>query len=159
MSRTSKQTLLLSSLGLVAILGLTGFRHEARGPEERNAMISKRLDKILEKIEATPEQATQIRAIRDELLAQAPERGRDRSELLDFWKEAQPDAAKIHAAIDQRSEAHRAFANRMADAMLQVHAILTPEQRAQVAELMAKRGHHRKGPGMKGERGGKGRQQ
>lgn len=145
MKRSNPQTLLIASLGLVSILGLGAFRPAGGSADARQERIVKRVDRILEQIDATPEQASQIRAIRDKLLADRPKPEPRKDEMLEFWNEANPDAKEIHARIDRRFDERRAFAHEMADAMIQVHGILTPEQRAKVADLLSKQGHGKMG--------------
>ena len=41
--------------------------------------------------------------------------------------------AQVHALVDGRADAVKAYADEVADAVLQVHGILTPAQRAQVS--------------------------
>ncbi len=57
-----------------------------------------------------------------------------RATLVGEWDKATPDRAAVHALVDQRLDAFRAFAHKVADAVLEVHATLTPEQRKQVSE-------------------------
>jgi len=142
-----KNAILIASLGLVSILGLGGFAHQ-EGGGKRDALMGKGLDRVLEKIDATPEQAEQIRAIRDRLVAERPQMDR-KNELLEIWGQGKPDPAQIHAAIDARADERRAFAHKMADAMIEAHGILTPAQRDQVRELIAKKAEHRKHHGKR----------
>ncbi|WP_050726674.1 Spy/CpxP family protein refolding chaperone [Vulgatibacter incomptus] len=153
MTRTRK-SLIAAGLGLAAFLALSGFKaahHGPMDPEKAHAKIFARLDKILTKVEATPEQRSRINGIAERLWSERPERDGGPRELLSVWSEESPDAAAIHAKIDQKAEARRVFANRMADAMIEVHGILTPAQRAQVGQLLEERferggrGHFRHG--------------
>ncbi len=143
-----KMGLVIVGLGVASFLALTGFRNHEGGPE---GFMGKRLEKMLTKIEATPEQRARIEAIRDRLVAERPKRGGDRGELLELWKQESPDAAAIHAKLDQKFEEQRAFAGKVADALIEVHGVLTPEQRVKVAAMMEKGAHEgrgkRKGPG------------
>jgi Spy/CpxP family protein refolding chaperone len=44
-----------------------------------------------------------------------------------------PDAQKLHALVDARIDAMRAFAHKITDAALEVHGTLTPQQRKELA--------------------------
>lgn len=147
-----RTTLFVAAVGAAAFLALTGFRHARGGPD---AWMTKKLDRVLTAIEATPEQRSQIEAIRDELVASRPERGGERAAFAQLWLQDQPDAAAVHARIAETFEARRAFADRVADALIRVHGILTPEQRAKVAKLIAEKPHGRKGGGKAGHGAGK----
>lgn len=136
--------LIVAALGVAAFLALTGFRHARGGPE---AWMTARLDRIMTAIDATPEQRSRIEAIRDELMANRPARGGEKAELLALWNQENPDAAAVHAKIAQAFDERRAFADRMADALIQVHGILTPDQRAKVSKLIAEKSAKRRGAG------------
>ena len=127
-----RTTLIVAAVGAAAFLALTGFRHARGGPE---AWMTAKLDRVLSAIDATLEQRSQIEAIRDEL-----------------WSQDQVDAAAVHARIALSFDARRAFAYDVADALIRVHGILTPEQRAKVGKMIAERSHGR----MHGEKAGRG---
>ncbi len=48
------------------------------------------------------------------------------------WKSTKPDAALIHRTIDERTEGVRRFLHALADAVIDTHQTLTPEQRQEV---------------------------
>ena len=135
--------LVLVGLAVASFVLLTGFRH-AGGPHGHGGPdMEKRVERILTEIDATPQQREQIKAITGRLAeqkkARRAERREDKKELVEFWKQANPDPSQIRAKIDEKVEAHRQSAYEMADAMIEIHRILTPEQRAEVAQLMEKK--------------------
>lgn len=153
-----KKTLItLAGVAAVAVgyLALTGFRGPGHGlgghgcgahrdPARMERMISSHLDDVLDDLSATPEQRTQIAAVKDRLLAEGkalraskPELHKD---LLAQWESPNPDVSRLHALIDERGDAMQGFAHKVADGLAEVHAILTPEQRAQLAKKA--RRHH-----------------
>jgi len=144
-----RTTLIVAAVGAAAFLALTGFRHARGGPE---AWMTKKLDRVLSAIDATPEQRSQIEAIRDELMAKRPQHEGDRAAFMQLWTQDQVDAAAVHARIAQSFDARRAYADDVADALIRVHGILTPEQRAKVGKMIAERSHGR----MHGEKAGRG---
>jgi Spy/CpxP family protein refolding chaperone len=107
--------------------------------------LSAHLDEVLEDIEATPEQRERILAVKDRLLQKAralhAHRREGMRELLAEWEAPTVDAARIHARIDARSQELQAFAHEAADALAEVHAVLTAEQRAKVARKWKRRMH------------------
>ena len=131
---------LVSAMALVVIglgaLTLTAFRHH-RDTAWMEQQLTKRVQKMLDDVKATDAQRQQILAIKDKLVADGKalhaSRADSRQKLLALWNSDQPDAAQVHALVDGRADAVKAFADEVADAVLQVHGILTPAQRAQVS--------------------------
>ena len=139
---------LVTALTLVAVgvggLTLTAFRGHHGDPAHLDQMVEKRLTKMLDTVQATDAQRQQITAIKDKVLAdgkalRAAHQG-THQQLLALWKSDQPDVAQVHALVDARADAMKKFADEVADAMVQVHGILTPDQRAKVADQIQQ--HH-----------------
>jgi Spy/CpxP family protein refolding chaperone len=107
--------------------------------------VTERVDDALDDIDATPAQREKIHAVKDRLLAQGTKLHGDhaalRAELLTMWKADQVDRTRLHAIVDARIDAMRAFAHAAADGAADAHDVLTPEQRAKVAKK-AERMHH-----------------
>ena len=144
---------ILSTLaGAVGVVALAGFGRcgppRSHGPAEMAAFVTDRVDDALDDLDATPAQRTQIRAIEDRLLARAAamHEGREAAgaELLAEWQSQDPDRAKLHALVDQRIDELRAFAHEAVDDGIEVHGILSPEQRAKVTRKLERirRTHH-----------------
>ena len=132
-----------AALGAFAAIALLGaFRAHGglhgRDPAEVAAMVSTHLDDALDDLDATPAQRQSIHAIADRLVADAMklrgERAGTHRELVAQWDADQPDAAKLHALVDQRVEEMRKLAHEAVDAGVEVHGILTPDQRAQLTK-------------------------
>ena len=149
---TKRRGILVAIAG-VAILGtlvLTGFRgpgFHCRGdmdPEQMQERSSRMLGHMLDRIDATDTQREQIMAIKEGLftrgMALRDEHMGSRDEMLEIWESDAPDADAVHAKVDARIEALRLFAHEAADSALELHTILTPEQRAQVAERVREHG-------------------
>jgi Spy/CpxP family protein refolding chaperone len=130
-------------LGLTGVLALAafkgggghghGFGHEG--------FFGARIDDMLEEVDATPQQREQVRAIADRLRekGRALRAERDQSEhaaLVAQWEQGNLDRARLLAHVNERAERMKAFGQDVADAMIEVQNILTPEQRAKVAEKM-----------------------
>ncbi len=148
-----KKTLLtLAGVAAVAVgyLSLTGFRGPGHGcgsrgdPARMERMVASHLDDVMDDISATPEQRTRIVAVKDRLLAEGKGlragKGELHKDLLAQWESPNPDVSRLHAIIDERGDAMKGFAHKVADGLAEVHGILTPEQRAQLAKK-AKRHH------------------
>lgn len=138
---TSRKILLATST-LLAVVFLSGFRHGGpfgggpRDPERIKQMISWRMDDRLQELKATDAQKQALNGLKDSLFEDGKRLFADqkeaRTQLLTQWDSATPDAQAVHAVVDARLDAFRAFAHKLADAALEAHRILTPEQRQQV---------------------------
>jgi len=132
---------ILSSLLVLAVLAtgaltLTAFRHH--GDPAR--FVTNRVDDMLDDVKATDAQRQQIHAVVDKVVADGKalhaSHADVRSQLLAQWQADQPNAAQVHALVDSRANAMKKFADEIADAVLQVHGILTPDQRAIVTKKL-----------------------
>jgi Spy/CpxP family protein refolding chaperone len=141
---------IVSTLAVLAVvatgaLALTAFRHH-HDPAQFQQHVSARIDQLLDDVHATDAQRQQIVALRDKLLADAKalhaSNADTHQQLLAQWQADQPDATKVHALVDGRAAAMKGFADEVADAMIQVHGILTPDQRATVTQKLQRHGAH-----------------
>ena len=148
MKRWQKVALLvvLGSSTAVALAGFGGGgMHCGRGKwsdadvQKHTTMFTEHL---LGDINATDAQRTQIMALKTNLVQSGLELRGERKEMhqemMEIWKSPNPDAAKVHAAVDARVEEMKAFAHEAADAALELHKTLTPEQRQALAEKAEK---------------------
>lgn len=145
--RTRIIATILAFLGLGAGVALAGhgWRHRDRDPAAVSKFVEARIDKGLSWLDATDAQRDAVIKVKDRLLPQFLALKGQRAELRTFalanWNAEKPDAQAIHAEIDARIDAIRALAHEAADGVIEVHGVLTPEQRAQIAEKVGK--HHR----------------
>lgn len=142
---------MIGALGLATIAAgfvlLSGFRGHGgcgshRDPAHMHKMIAAHIDDVLDEVKATPEQRARITAIRDRLLAEGKALHAERDvhqELLAQWDAPSPDMARINGLIDQHGDALKAFVHHVADGLAEVHAVLTPEQRAQISKKIHRR--------------------
>ncbi|HEX8818573.1 MAG TPA: Spy/CpxP family protein refolding chaperone [Archangium sp.] len=137
----TKNKILVAGSAVLAMVLLTGFRGGsmgcgARDPERVKQMVTWKLDDRLEGLKATDAQKQSIHGLKDSLFEDGKrlfeEQKGARAELLDQWESPTPDARAVHALVDARLDAVRAFAHKVTDAALEAHRILTPEQRQQV---------------------------
>ncbi|MEZ4464483.1 MAG: hypothetical protein R3F43_08240 [bacterium] len=102
-----------------------------------------RLNDMLDDLEADAGQRDRIFAVKDGLVQSAEQvfegRGELHTALLDQWSTEKPDAATVHRLIDERIDELRGWPTEAADAGLQLHGILTPKQRAAVAQQVRER--------------------
>ena len=144
----SKNKILVAGSAVLAIVLLTGFRGGsmgcgARDPERVKQMVTWKLDDRLESLKATDAQKQSIHGLKDSLFEDGKrlfeEQQGARAELVDQWESPTPNAQAVHALVDARLDAFRAFAHKVADAALEAHRILTPEQRKQVTAEVRER--------------------
>jgi periplasmic protein CpxP/Spy len=147
MKKVLSSTAVLAALAAGFVL-LTGFRGGCGGHHHADAaqvdkMITAHLDDALEDLKATDAQRTQVLALKDKLLNDAAALHQGQADakkaLVAQWDSATPDRAAVHALVDARIDAIRAFAHEAADAGLDLHGILTPEQRAQISKKVHRR--------------------
>jgi Spy/CpxP family protein refolding chaperone len=140
------QKALLAVPLLAGVVVLAGWRggcgghHGPPDPERANRMITARVEDALDDLDAAPEQRAKVLALKDRLLQQgmaAREGHRETvQEVVAQWDAATPDAAKLHALVDARIDAMRRLAHEAADAGVELHAVLTPEQRAKLSRKL-----------------------
>jgi len=102
------------------------------------------MTRMLDRVNATPEQRTQIQQIRQKQAGEMRgqrEAGRAlRQQLMAQFAQPTVDAAAVEALRQQQLAMHDAASKRMTAAMLEVSRVLTPEQRKQMADHMTQRG-------------------
>ncbi len=134
---------LVAAAALLAIPAGCGRHHGRADPARVDRYVTAHLDDMLDDLDATAPQRARVHELKDKLMkdgAALHQGQRDaRKELVAQWDSAAPDAAKVHALIDARIDAFRAFAHEAADAGLELHGLLTPEQRAKVSKKIHRR--------------------
>jgi protein CpxP len=151
MNPTLKRTLtttaatLLAAGAVVTLVAWGGGCHRSHrhDPAEVSAFVTDRVDDALDDLDATAEQRTRLHAVKDRMLASglkfhdASKGGKE--VVLEAWKSPNPDAARLHALVDQRFDEMRALAHQAVDAGVEVHGVLTPEQREKVTRKIERR--------------------
>jgi hypothetical protein len=131
-----------SIMAAVLASGCHESRRDERGRrDDRRA--EARVERALDWLDLEGEERERARTVGLRLAAEADGLRRDgtqlASEVLAQWRSATPDAATLRAAVDREVDGLRARAHRALDDVLELHAILDPEQRADVDELLASR--------------------
>ncbi|MBN1207135.1 MAG: periplasmic heavy metal sensor [Myxococcaceae bacterium] len=134
-----KKKIAIAASAVLAVVLLSGFRGGgwSRDPERIKQMITWKLDDKLEDLDATADQQKAVHAVKDRLFDEgkllATEHQASRLEVLTQLESDYPDAQKLHSLVDARLDAVRAFAHKVVDAALEVHRVLTPEQRKELS--------------------------
>jgi Spy/CpxP family protein refolding chaperone len=99
----------------------------------RGRFVSWKVDRLLDRIDASQEQRQRVHALKDRILeggrALREETKSARKEVIDLWSGAAPDAARLHGIVDERIDALRGFMHTVAEAALELHDTLTASQR------------------------------
>jgi Spy/CpxP family protein refolding chaperone len=142
---------IVAALAVAAVFSLAGWHGRgcgggaAKDPAAITAAVDARLEDALKSLDATPAQRVAIQGLKDKLLADGLQlregQAAAHQALLAEWKATSPDRNRVHAILDERAAAMTAMAHEAADAALQLHDLLTPEQRAKV-EGRLERFHH-----------------
>lgn len=146
--------LLIIAIGTAAAALFGGHRrgpspHRRWGddPARFKALATEHLDHALEHLEATDEQRARIRAIMEQLIvdgdALVADHNRLRAEVVAHFSADKPDAALLHALVDEEADALRAFGHTLVDDTVELHGVLTPEQRDVIAQKMQQRARNR----------------
>lgn len=151
MKRFFGRRMLMGFFGLTTMLALVGWSSGRGGacsrgeynPERMKSMATHFVDEALDDLDATEAQRTALHGIKDDLLKEAQgmreKKKAMRQELVTLWDSPNPNPEEVHARIDARIEELRVLAHKAADAGLEVHQTLTPEQRAQVSQRIKSR--------------------
>lgn len=148
-----KQTMLATVFGVT--LGLAGSAlaqpgglperpHAKRGGERANPMAA-----MLKQLDLSEEQQALAKGLRGELRETQSEQRAVRAELgqqmMTELASGSPNAKKLHQLVDERAELEAAAAHARMDAMMEIMASLSDEQRARMSELAAERMERRAG--------------
>jgi periplasmic protein CpxP/Spy len=142
-----KKKLAIAASAVLAVVLLSGFRGGGwnRDPERIKQMVTWKLNDKLDDLKATEAQKSTIHSVKDRLFEEgkllASEHQATRLEVLTQLESDTPDAQRLHALVDTRIDAVRAFAHKVVDGALEVHRTLTPKQRKELStEYREKRG-------------------
>ncbi|HET9977799.1 MAG TPA: Spy/CpxP family protein refolding chaperone [Burkholderiaceae bacterium] len=151
--KPSLPTRLLTGAVLVAALGTATLSawaqpgghvgHGMRGGPGMGMMQGHMLERMLDSVNASADQRTQIKQIaeraRADMRAQHESGRALRERAMQLFTQPVVDANAAEALRVQMLQQHDQASRRMMQAMLEVSRVLTPEQRKQFAERMAQR--------------------
>lgn len=144
-----KKKILVVLAGVVAVLALSGFGPgggcgRSADPQERFArvqeMVNKRVNDVLDELKATPDQRAQILAIKDRAIREAQaqleqdlgQRQADKQWAIQQLTSDAPDKAALYAKLDAKADQLKTNGRKVIDVLVEVNAVLTPAQRAQL---------------------------
>lgn len=139
-----KRTITTSLFAALSFVLLTGFYGGCgnRSPEKRaeraKKMAVSHVDDLLDDVDATDAQKKRIightKTITTKALVLHEAHQGTKKFMYEQWQSDRPDSARIHAEIDTRTDAVRAFLHELADALIDTHQTLTPEQRKEIED-------------------------
>lgn len=116
---------------------------------EVHQKVNKGLDRVLSKLDATQTQQTKIKAMAKEVISDGHKiktsHKKTAAQLKAQWNSARPDRKQVHKIVDGQLKVMRAFVHKVVDKVVDLHAVLTPEQRKELTELGEKLHKHRRG--------------
>jgi len=131
---------------------------DAQGGAAMLPLQGRGLERMLDRLEASAEQRTQIQAIAQAVRADL-EAGREagqalRAQMADLFAQPSIDAAAVETVRQQMMARHDQASQRMTQAMLEIGQVLTPAQRSQLAEWRQARAERMAEHGRDGRRQG-----
>jgi Spy/CpxP family protein refolding chaperone len=105
------------------------------------ARITARVNRMLDKLNATPEQRQAINQVKDDALAKLQQQRQQHAQDRGFWMQALTadavDVDQLNAKADQHAaDMAKTAKTIIIPALVKVHDILTPAQRQQLATMM-----------------------
>jgi Spy/CpxP family protein refolding chaperone len=96
------------------------------------------VDDVMDDVDATDAQRAQAHVIKERILkAGLPQIAEQEKAKVFFekqWLAEAPDRAGIHQIVDERADAFKALLHVAADGAIELHQLLTAEQRKEIAE-------------------------
>ena len=155
-ARGTRRKLLIASLAALTLAGAGGLVSSASaagpgGDEAGEGMPMRRMQRILDRVGATPAQRDQIRAIwsglRPQLRAERTQKKNLRQQIVAALTAPTINAGEVERLRKQSMANADKISALFTQGMVASAQVLTPEQRKLAGEELAKgRGHHRWGP-------------
>ena len=144
--RMTVGVLAVVAAGLVTGAAAFAFAHGARHLMMKR-FASAAIDDALDTAKVTAEQRTAIHAARDRVFAAFEQHRRTRTdrlaEALTLFEADQVDPARVEALRQQGEDEHRRISEAVSQALMEVHDVLTAEQRRLLADYVrAHRSRH-----------------
>jgi Spy/CpxP family protein refolding chaperone len=143
-ARLAGAALLVAVLGTVTLSTWAMPHGGGHGGPGMGMMLGGRgLDRMLDGVNASTEQRSQVKAIVEramtDLKAQREAGKGTRQQFMTLFTQPTVDANAAEALRAQRMQQHDQASKRVLQAMLDISRVLTPEQRQQLAERMSQR--------------------
>lgn len=132
-----------ATLGLTLLAGFAlGGPHRGAcdaDPEKVQKYSTFMVNDVMDDLEATDAQRSQVLEIKDDLLtdglALRASHEEVKAQVRAQWQADQVDSEALHSLVDARLADVTAFAHKAVDAFVEVHDLLTPEQRVEALQI------------------------
>jgi protein CpxP len=140
------KTIVLAVLGvaaaIVAVSCTSTCGHHHRDPAKAAKFITWKVNDVLDDLKATDAQRVKLLSVKDRLLATGLKLHAQQQPVHDEierqWRSDQVNGQQLRNLADQQLAALQGFVYQAIDALAEVHATLTPAQRAKLADDLKK---------------------
>jgi periplasmic protein CpxP/Spy len=144
-SRGLRRVLVVVSLAVAGTVAVSAWAHGGFGGGGRGfGMFGHMSERVLDSVNATADQKAQIKKIAEaamtDLKSQRDAHTALRDEAMKAFAQPTVDANAVEALRQKMLTQHDTASKRISQAMVEASRVLTPEQRQQLADNMAKRG-------------------
>jgi Spy/CpxP family protein refolding chaperone len=126
-----------------AVVGLAGFGWHCHGHGFGKEMIDRHVSKVMDKLDATPDQRLKASAIEDKLFADFKAMGQGHhqavSQIMAQFGQDQLDPAAIDTAFAAQKQNLDKIHQDVRQAVLDVHGMLSPAQRQKLVQIVQER--------------------
>jgi protein CpxP len=140
--RTARFTALSVALS-AAVVGLAGFGWHCHGHRCAKEMVDRHVSKVLDKLDATPDQRLKVSAIEDKLLGDFKAMGQGHrqafSQVIAQFGQDQLDPSVLDGAFAAQQQSREKVHQDIRQAILDVHAMLSPAQRQKLVQIVQER--------------------
>ena len=144
--------ILIGSVALVVVIAAGAVWAQGARRMMMKQMVTAKVAEAEDLIQATPQQRAQIEKSRDNVIATLQSAHADRKalhdQLVQLWTGDNLTEDALNAIVNQRAQAMQTTAKAIVHEVVQVHAVLTPEQRKTLSDNFKKlheRHQHPKG--------------
>jgi protein CpxP len=144
-SRGLRRVLIVVSLAVAGTVAVSAWAHGGFGGGRGGmGMFGHMSERVLDRVNATADQKAQIKKIAEaamtDLKSQRESHTALRDEAMKLFAQPTVDANAVEALRQKMLSQHDTASKRISQAMVEASRVLTPEQRQQLADDMAKRG-------------------
>jgi Spy/CpxP family protein refolding chaperone len=161
--RKIRNVVIVGALAVASTFALSAWAHGdfGGGRGMGGPMMGHMSERMLDRVNATPEQRAQLKSIREAAMAdlkgQRDSHAGLRDEAKKLFTQPNVDANAVEALRQKMLSQHDAASKRISQALVDASRVLTPEQRQQLADEMGKRGammkrHHEERRAIEGPR-------
>ncbi len=133
----------ISALAVVlsgAVVGLAGFGWHCHGHGFAKEMVDRHLSKVMDKLDATPDQRLKVTAIEEKLFADFKTMGQGHkqafSQVIAQFGQDQLDPTAVDNAFAAQKQNREKLQQDVRQAILDVHAMLSPAQRQKLVQVV-----------------------